>query len=101
MISKERWTEIKIIIKTRLLEFVGVIVSTSIGLIGQILLSNFYDYLEDTYMFVMLFLIFGTDFVIFRYCIKKYKLFTEEYKEKSISGYYILKLQVTFQGVVI
>lgn len=88
------------IIKTRLLEFVGVIVSTSIGLIGQILLSNFYDYLEDTYMFVMLFLIFGTDFVIFRHCIKKYKLFTEEYKEKSISGYYILKLQYHFVRII-
>ena len=100
MISKERWTEIKIIIKTRLLEFVGVIVSTSIGLIGQILLSNFYDYLEDTYMFVKLFLIFGTDFVIFRHCIKKYKLFTEEYKEKSISGYYILKLQYHFVRII-
>ena len=76
MISKERWTEIKIIIKTRLLEFVGVIVSTSIGLIGQILLSNFYDYLEDTYMFVMLFLIFGTVFVFFIHCIFNFIVFS-------------------------
>lgn len=49
MISKERWTEIKIIIKTRLLEFVGVIVSTSIGLIGQILLSNFYRLVDERF----------------------------------------------------
>ena len=93
--------KLKIILKTRLLEFLGLIVAVLIMISILLCLHSHYDYIVgETYLLFCSGLAIGIDFIIFRCCIKKYQLFSDEYRRRDHYGYYVLKIQYYFEIIL-